>query len=225
MPNDRTLILGASQSYELQQAMRRVLDWTAYDTKALCDPGFLKLVRDAIRGTATIQTLPPEERAPVAQFYRNDFRFTIRLGERKNSDEYLEALEKSGFRTNDEAAQILPKVTIAEPGTESTLIVVKVIDLGFTEAVPLDELYAKAQLMGLRLCPSEVGPALRLAYEDQPDNEWLRIAMDPLTDSSGNLKVFGVCGGPSWRTLGSFSGNPDVCRNPADTWVFALPGK
>ena len=44
--------------------------------------------------------------------------------------------------------------------------------------------------MGLDLCPAEVGPALRLAYENQPRGERLIIATKPFADSGDELDLF-----------------------------------
>jgi len=51
--------------------------------------------------------------------------------------------------------------------------------------------------LGLKLCPAETGPQLRLKYQDvfkneQPMDEYLRIAMKQITASRGNPNVFSV---------------------------------
>lgn len=60
-----------------------------------------------------------------------------------------------------------------------------------------DEIYKKAKDLGLEFCPSEVGPAYRLAYrlegelkKEQPINEWISIAMEPISDSDRDPRVF-----------------------------------
>lgn len=76
-----------------------------------------------------------------------------------------------------------------------TLIRLKVKNLGFTKNPTTDELYAKANELGLELCPAETGPHLRLKYEkvfkkEQPLYEYLAIAMKQITDSGGSPLVF-----------------------------------
>jgi hypothetical protein len=39
------------------------------------------------------------------------------------------------------------------------------------------------------LCPAEVGPALRLAYNDQPRDEWVTITMTPIVANSGGSLI------------------------------------
>ena len=80
-----------------------------------------------------------------------------------------------------------------EPNPEQiNLVRLKVGDLGFTREPTIDELYQKAESLGLELCPAEVGPHLRLSYVDQPLGEWFCIAMKQIADSDGGLSVFGL---------------------------------
>lgn len=77
------------------------------------------------------------------------------------------------------------------------LVRLKVKDLGFTEDPTTDELFARAAELGLKLCPPEVGPHLRLKYDQvfkrpQPLYEWLRIGMKQIPDRDGYLAVFSL---------------------------------
>ncbi|MFH1388999.1 MAG: hypothetical protein ABIG86_03200, partial [Patescibacteria group bacterium] len=60
----------------------------------------------------------------------------------------------------------------------------------------------------------------RLQYPDQPDNEWLVIAMEPLRDSDGVPSLFDVyChGGTRW--LSANYGKPDDFWHASDRFVF-----
>ena len=77
------------------------------------------------------------------------------------------------------------------------LVKLKVGDLGFTNNPTIDELYKKAEELGLELCPAEVGPHLRLKYpevfhREQPLNEYLRVAMKQIADFDGYPRIFDV---------------------------------
>lgn len=119
---------------------------------------------------------------------------TIKLGNYKNADEFRKALKKNGFKTGDWANDILdkPAFTVAGAEEEIQLVNVSVADLGFKNGATYKGICAKAKELGLELCPNEVGPQLRLQYKDQPKGEHLCIAMEPITDSFGNLSIFHV---------------------------------
>lgn len=104
---------------------------------------------------------------------------------------YLTAFKKKGIQVSgytDELLGVMPKTT----GVVDDLVIVTVADLGFTTYTTTRELYARATERGYELCPAEVGPALRLAYDDQPKGEWLYIAMEPLLGSGRGPRVFAV---------------------------------
>ena len=129
-----------------------------------------------------------------------DFRLTptfrtIKLGTGlKTADDFRDALKKDGYRIGDWANDIIgkPAFTASETETEVDLVVLTVAELGFKDGATRKDIYDRALERGLELCPSEVGPQLRLQYKDQPKGEWLVIAMEPITDSVGYLFVFFV---------------------------------
>ncbi len=69
------------------------------------------------------------------------------------------------------------------------LVRLTVKDLGFPSGATTDEIYKRAEELGLELCPPEVGPALRMAYSV---GEHLRIAMKQITDRGGDPGVFSL---------------------------------
>ena len=150
---------------------------------------------------------------------------TITLGIHKSVKAYREALTNAGFRIGDWASDILKKVQVSQSEIQLDLVILSVAELGFKEATRLDRIYAKAKELGLELCSPEVGPALRLAYPDQPYGEWLRIAMEPLAGSDDSLRVFKVVYGHDGRWLHSRYGLPDDLWLPGSRWVFVLPRK
>ncbi len=90
------------------------------------------------------------------------------------------------------------------------LVRVTVAELGFPNGETRREIYARALKLGLELCPSEVGPQLRLQYSDQPKGEWVIIGMEPITDSGGYSSVFYVVRDGAGLWLNGYSGHPEV---------------
>lgn len=101
-------------------------------------------------------------------------------------------LEKSGINVSSYAKEILSKVVFSKKKEEIDLVILTPRDLGFTEYPTTKELFEKAKEQGYELCSAEVGPLLRMEYQDQPNDEWLYIAHEPITDSDGNPGVFDV---------------------------------
>lgn len=64
--------------------------------------------------------------------------------------------------------------------------------------VELDGIYRWAKYVGLDLCPMEVGPQLRIEYKDQPMDESILIAMEPLALSQRPDQIFLVWHGLGW---------------------------
>jgi hypothetical protein len=118
---------------------------------------------------------------------------TIQLGTHANNKALRQAID-AGFRISDWASDILKKTEVATKPTEINLISATVAELGFPNGATREQIYDKATSVGFELCPAEVGPQLRLQYpaDEQPMNEWLLVAMEPIKDSDGYLKVFRV---------------------------------
>jgi len=120
---------------------------------------------------------------------------TIKLGTYKNVDALRNSIKSDGnIEISDWANDILgkPAFTVAGAEEEIRLVNVSVADLGFKNGATYKDICAKAKELGLELCPNEVGPQLRLQYKDQPKGEYLRIVMEPISGSSGDLNIFGV---------------------------------
>jgi len=86
---------------------------------------------------------------------------TIKLGTGlKTADDFREALKDGGFRIGDWANDILgkPAFKAAVEETEIDLVVVSVAELGFKKGATREDIYKRAQELGLEVCPSEVGP-------------------------------------------------------------------
>jgi len=125
----------------------------------------------------------------------------------KTKEELIKKLEERASSANQEdkiyisngAQSMLQKpefAVISEP-EKINLIKLKVQDLGFENDPTIEQIYKRAEELGLKLCPPEVGPHLILNYEEvfkreQPKVEYFRIAMKQITDSSGYSYVFDV---------------------------------
>ncbi len=145
----------------------------------------------------------------------------VTLGTFPTVEKMVEALEAQGFKLSDWARDILTKVSLTPVTVELELVRVSVAELGFPKGATRQEIYDRAATHGLVPVPSEVGPQLRLQYADQPPGEWLRIAMDPIAVSDGDLRVFCVEHGDGGRWLRACSGHPAYRWNPDNVWVFA----
>jgi hypothetical protein len=172
----------------------------------------------ALQNALRTALCPPETTASPREFKTWK---TVKIGTHKNVEELSKSLTGSGFRIGDWAADILKKTTLAPAETEIELVLVTVADLGFTKATRRDAIYDRAKELGLDLVPAEVGPQLRLQYTDQPMDEWMVMAMEPIAYSDGNLSVFRVGryeDGP-WLLTGC--GHPGSTWSPDCRWVFA----
>ena len=150
---------------------------------------------------------------------------TIRLGTNglKTADDFRKFLKDNGFSIGDYANDILgkPTFTAAAEEIELDLVVASVAELGFKNGATREQIYARAKELGLDLCPAEVGPQLRLQYKDQPNGEWLIVAMEPIADSGGSLRLFGVLRSDSGLWLGGFCGWPDCVWYSGSRFVFS----
>jgi hypothetical protein len=145
---------------------------------------------------------------------------TLTLGLHKSPKDYRKALESAGFRIGDYANQILKKISVAKAKTEVDLVLVTVAELGFKDGARRAAIYARAIELGLELCPSEVGPVLRLATKDSP---WILVGMEPIIDSDGDLRVFIVDADSGARWLHSHCGCPGHFWYGGNQWVFVRP--
>ncbi len=171
-------------------------------------------VQRFLRGELTVVETRPRE-FPVWK--------TIRLGVHKTADAYRKALEVSKYRCGEWVTDLFdkPACHCAEQETDVDLVVLSVDDLGFKQGALYSQICEKALAAGLELCPPEVGPALRLAYENQPRGERLIIATKPFADSGDELDLVAMevsGGGGLW--LRGDCGPSDRYWEPDRRFVF-----
>jgi len=153
---------------------------------------------------------------------------TIKLGTGiKDGKGFQEAIENDGMKVNDWARDMLCQsaFTVTSMETEVDLVKITVEELGFHEATRYDKICERARQLGLQLCPNEVGPQLRLQYKEQPNGEWIRVAMEAICDSDGSLSLFRVGRDAHGLWLLSRCANPGALFHPGDTFVFVRPRK
>ncbi len=109
-----------------------------------------------------------------------------------------EELKARGIYITDWGNYILQKTEFSLEEKTYNLVQFTVEQLGFPRGATTDEIYAKAQELGLDLCPAEVGPQLRLKYEGK---DWKLIAMKQISDRHGNPFVFYLFSGGAGLSL------------------------
>ncbi len=148
---------------------------------------------------------------------------TITLGQHQNRRAYRRAFNQSGFVTSHWADDLLKRTPCASKPTQVELVSLTAVELGFPKGATTRQVYKASKALGLDLCPAEVGPALRLAYPDQPVDEIRFIAMEPLRDIESNLKVFLVGRRRDRRFLSTSFFGPDIKSRGDKQWVFCRP--
>jgi len=150
-------------------------------------------------------------------------RWTVTLGLHKTPKAYEQALESAGFKIKDCARDILQKVTCSKEQVEVNLASATVAELGFPKSASTADLYAAILAQGGQLCSAEVGPALRLILKDLSKNEWLWIAMEAISGSSGVLCAFHIVRGGDSLWLSSDDSRPNLRWHSGPRFVFIAP--
>jgi hypothetical protein len=149
---------------------------------------------------------------------------TVALGAQPGVVRLREALQTPPFSLGDAASEIVGK-SLGGAREVVGLVVLSVSEIGFDEnGATLADVHARARQLGFRLCPPEVGPALRLAYRDQPVGEFLHIAMKPIVARSGEPLDFTVGNGGAGLALMGGEAAPDLVVSWTTRFVFVVPG-
>ena len=142
----------------------------------------------------------------------------------KSAEQLISEMEAVGINIADNAKSMLKNREFV-PGknpVEATLIRLTVAELGFKSGATTDQIYERAQILGLELCPPDTGPNYRLKYRNQPLKEWIYMGMKQITGSGGRPSVFGLgrYGGSLW--LDDAGAGPGSGWEPAFEFVFRL---
>lgn len=119
---------------------------------------------------------------------------TVKLGTEKGGKDFAKDIEGKRMKVSMAAGDLLANLgfRITPKEMELDLVAITGKELGFEEPTEFQNIVVKAKEMGLQLCPAQVGPELRLQYDDQPPGPWLVIGMEPMNDSKGSPKLFGL---------------------------------
>lgn len=109
---------------------------------------------------------------------------------------------------SDDAESMMKKdeFFVLDKKEQAQFVKIKVKDLGFPNRATTEEIYKKAEDLGLELCPPETGPKIRLDYKkifkrEQSRGEYFWIAMKQIADADGPPYVFSLSrrsGGQAW---------------------------
>ena len=142
----------------------------------------------------------------------------------KSKEQLISEMEAAGIQVSSYAKSMMENPDFITGKLEqATLIRLTVTDLGFKSNATTDQIYKRAEELGLEICPPDTGPNYRLKYRNQPLGEYFRIGMKPITtDSDGRPHVFslGRDGGGLW--LDDDWASPGRVWDPDDEFAFRL---
>ena len=141
----------------------------------------------------------------------------------KSAQQLEKEIEQIG-KINPYAKDMLhsPDFTTLKNPASLRIINLKVRDLGFSEWATTDQIYKRAQELGLDLCPAEVGPHLRLKDQDQSLDDSYYIGMKQIADSGGGPHVFKVVRSDDGLWLDDRWAWPGDGWRPDDEFIFSL---
>ncbi len=124
---------------------------------------------------------------------------TIKLGTGlKTADDFRLAASRWNLQVGPDANRLLNSedFIITDECLETRLVIVSVSSLGFDQTgETLSSIFQKAERLGLKKCPPELGPQLYLQNtKSLSGSEWFRVGMDPISDSLAGFRIFGLRG-------------------------------
>ncbi|MBU1119167.1 hypothetical protein KKH43_04770 [Patescibacteria group bacterium] len=175
-PEEDMLIIFNCTPEEIARAFEQITP----DTKAYIGP----LTKNIFH------KLPQDLEHIYIEFPEQKIRKTeIEIGE-KSKEELIKELLEADIKTPKEALDMIKcsDFKTLKIRKNVTLVRLSVKNLGFEKNTAIDDIYQRAQELGLTLSPAEVGPHYRLEYRDQPIGEWVTVGMKQI----GGLSVFSV---------------------------------
>ena len=176
------------------------------------EPGIFQLTQKY--GIENIYTKFPE-----GKIQRYNIRFVSKSGEEleneiESKNNYVDNNAKTLLRGKD-----FSKNLILGEKKEANLVRLTVADLDFPNGATTDEIYKRADELGLDLCEAEIGPQLQLQSDIR---DWTTIAMEQITNSYGGLGVFALYSDAEKLKLHMSYAKPDRFWFPNNHWVFSI---
>ena len=142
----------------------------------------------------------------------------------KDTKQLIKEMKAANINTGGYAKSMLenPDFVTGKNREEITLIRLTVADLGFAQGANTSQIFARAQELGLELCPPDTGPNYRLKYQNQPLGEWIYVGMEPITASFGLPSLFKLFHNAVGLWLSSTWAKPDHVWLPDYEFVFRL---
>ena len=147
----------------------------------------------------------------------------IMLGVHQSPEEYEQALQLEGKKIDASAIAAMKKVVCAKTQVTVRLASATIEELGFLHGGTTEQVHAAIKMRGGMLCSSEVGPALRLFFKDQPKKEWLWIAMDAIPVANNRESIFFLARINNSLELRGGNGRADRHWNRHFRIVFVVP--
>lgn len=111
-------------------------------------------------------------------------RETVEIGE-KSAEQLISEMKMADINISEYAESMLKsrEFVPSKNPEEATLIRLTVADLGFKDNETIGQIYKRAQILGLELCPADTGPNYCLKYQKQLLNEWIFVGMKQIPES------------------------------------------
>lgn len=150
-------------------------------------------------------------------------KYDIKIGG-KTKDQLKQELEnRKDVWFGDWAKDIMDKPdfekSLSSEISEQNLVRLTVAEMGFLNGATTEEIYKRADELGLDLCPAEVGPQLRLQSDIK---EYTLIGMKQIVGSSGYPRVFDLGSGDARLGLGADGARPGYGWGGDGHWVFSI---
>ncbi len=142
----------------------------------------------------------------------------------KSAEQLISLMEAAGIKISNYAKLMLKsrKFVPGKNPEKVTLIDLTVGDLGLKSSATTDQIYERAQILGLELCPVDTGPNYRLEYRNQLLDEWIYMGMKQITDFPNRSHVFKLARRGDSLWLDGIWASPDIGWNQNCRCVFRL---